>query len=106
MNIHEIKFDDLVRYVVKIIKLEPHVAEFKVFEIEQWDMDNTYDIDKAKLCFGGYIKWDGCSNIKFNDEYMHLCGKLYWMQFSAILPQVYKWVTSNIENYDPDVGDI
>lgn len=38
----------------------------------------------------GYIKWDGCSNIKFADGHHHFCGKNDVAQFGEMLAAMYE----------------
>ena len=65
-----------------------HVVDVQVFE--HWmdekeafqkkgsthSPDPVYSIDEAEVFVSGYIKWDGCANLQFEDKgYLHFCSK-------------------------------
>ena len=106
-EIFEIKNNGVTRYVAQITNKEEHCANFIVYEISRWGIDDSYDINDDELVLKGLIKWDGCSHVNFGDNsgYMHLCGKSHWIQFTEMLPKVYEWVTSQIKRYDKNVAD-
>jgi hypothetical protein len=49
------------------------------------------DIDKAETFVRGSIKWDGCSNLEFNDDevMLHFCSKEGAMNVGVLLGRLY-----------------
>lgn len=91
-----------VRYAGKITeKSDTHIT-VNVYEINYWDTDNSYDINDGELAGDITIKWDGCSHVNFGDKdgYMHLCGKLHWIEYTTMLITLYEWAVKYIKCYD------
>lgn len=75
---------------------------------ERWyegleDSDNTTDIDKAQKYLSGEIKWDGCSNMKFDEQekcMLHFCGTHRLKQLSGLFKTLYEIAGKEIKHAD------
>lgn len=76
---------------------DDYVMSFKVYEIIAITMEN--EIDEKELYLSGYIKWDGCSNLEFNDN-LHLCGCIYWKKHVKLMEEIYRTAQDCISNFD------
>jgi len=64
------------------------VGDFKRFMRSEWkdSGDTTPNISDAKKYLSGFIKWDGCSEFKFDS---HLCGAEAFKKHCALLRYIY-----------------
>ena len=94
-----------------------HYIEFKVypiFAIEHntnailWEkrespiIDGTKELDKAQVFLSGSIKWNNCSNWKFDiqDKVMlHFCSKQESMNLGILFERLYKIAEDHVPHY-------
>jgi hypothetical protein len=49
-------------------------------------------IDDAERFMNGHVKWDGCSNLEFDDSaecMLHFCGKQHAVRLGALMGAIY-----------------
>lgn len=85
-------FKDIEFTVLMIKKDDDAHVDFKAYSVAGTYLDGTYlynqaesdsfeptkNIDKAQVFLSGHIKWDGCSNMKFDEQdhvMLHFCKK-------------------------------
>lgn len=100
--------NDSIWYYAEIIEITNFYIKFILYAVNAWDAE-THDIgddaeDKEKI-LQGRIKWDGCSDITFEDGYIHLCGKFYWDILQEALGNLYTEMTKRIPDYDKEVAE-
>ena len=67
-------------------------------EVTSWnDKDEVQEFERYADV---YIKWDGCSEIKFQP--LHLCGVYNWKKHVAIIEWVYKISSIRIAQFSSD----
>lgn len=98
-------YEDL-GYAVRVKATSEHIADVRVLKLIGKDTGGTWlyqdaeadcsptpveDIDKAEWFLRGSVKWDGCSNLEFNDTdvMLHFCGKKDAMNVGVLLGRVY-----------------
>lgn len=93
MSIHYLVVEDgRAHFQLKVTSAEDHVFEFELLEISAWEMDeeNTPFINEGSEPTAGFIKWDGCSNILFEQgSYTHFCGIDDVRRFYQALTEIY-----------------
>lgn len=63
----------------------------------------TPDLDRAQPFLSGTIKWDGCSNLTFDDQALgalHFCGREHAAQVGALIARLYDLAAELISNWD------
>jgi hypothetical protein len=87
-------------------------ADLEVYEAYQTDgepteyMDNNTcrpfkRIEDCAPVLTGSIKWDGCSNLSFNDNVcLHLCGSEGATRFVKVLHHIYAVIGPKIPSWD------
>lgn len=63
--------------------------------------DSTTELEEAEEYMSGLIKWDGCSEIKFED---HLCGAFFFKEHIKLLEHLYREAMSQMGS-DEDPWD-
>ncbi len=99
-------YEDL-NFSVRVKATSEHIADVTVLELLGKDSETgawlyqeanavssptpTDDITKAEWFLRGSIKWDGCSNLEFNDGdvMLHFCGKRQAMGVGIVLGRLY-----------------
>lgn len=69
-------------------------------------MDSTEDLDDAQIFVSGDIKWDGCSNIYFNEQdngMIHFCDKKSTVDLGIMLGRLYDIASEVIPNVDKNL---
>lgn len=54
--------------------------------------DQTETLDNAQVYASGDIKWDGCSNLQFDEQeqvMLHFCGRRSWRDMSEAFERLY-----------------
>lgn len=72
-------------------------------------LDGTPDPAQAATFLRGSIKWDGCSNLRFDgqDETMlHFCGADHAAGVGRLLQRMYEIAAETIPRWDADLGGI
>jgi hypothetical protein len=93
--------NDSYYFVVEKIKEMPYYVDFNVYEITGWTKEG--EVYSKELYLSGSIKWDGCSNITFQD--VHLCGKIWWEFHCKMMIELYEYITAGMEDYNPSVAE-
>lgn len=91
-------------FLIEWHKAEDHYAEFTVYEVTSWEMDNI-PCDYERY-ISGEIKWDGCSHITFGDEngYIHLCGKHDFDKHCNLLQALWDVCSKRIKSFDSEIA--
>ncbi len=53
-------------------------------------LDMTPDMGDADIYVSGNIKWDGCSEVTFDPEGLHLCGRGCWQDHVALMAWIWR----------------
>lgn len=93
----------LVKYVLKITKIEDYWCEWELYSISTWSIDETYDEEDLELIAKGSTKWDGCSDFMMGDSSIHFCELYEWQDFAHALEWVYRTAYGLIPNRDGDL---
>lgn len=100
-----------------IFEPNEYYTDFKVYKITAWSMNNStryYEnknkqrthIENADVFMSGHIKWDGCSNIKFDEQdrcMLHFCGKKDAMKIGELMERLYDEGSKYIEHIDRSI---
>jgi hypothetical protein len=80
----------------KAYKVRERVDNCPKFEADmkgaRGPIEFTTDLEKANVYMDGSVKWDGCSNIRFNEQgvhYMHFCGQKEAENIGKLLSEIY-----------------
>lgn len=88
-----------------------HYVEYKVFQIQGISIDpstyyyndsednQTESIEQAEVFAHGYVKWDGCSNWRFDEQdrvMIHGCCKEHLINLGLILAACWDWTAELI----------
>jgi hypothetical protein len=87
------------------------VMEFLAFKVisddprqyEDAEGQVVEDINKAAVYMSGSVKWDGCSNLTFDEQErvaLHFCGKENAMHIGALLGAIYDEAARCIPGWD------
>lgn len=94
-------------FTVEAIKKEYHV-DYKIYEgIGHLDeLDKVPDYDGEEPIMVGYIKWDGCSNWKFQEvSYpLHFCSYAEVKDFANLFPKLQEWTAELMAGNDFILG--
>ncbi len=93
--------DGMPQFTIEYNAHENYI-EFTVNEVVSWYEENV--ICEEELYLNGSIKWDGCSNINFEDG-LHLCGKYYWDMHCKMMNELWIFATDKIEHFDKELGN-
>ena len=54
--------------------------------------DNAQSFENAERYVDGFVKWDGCSHVRFGDEnaQLHVCGKSAFDKLATVLAAIYE----------------
>lgn len=67
-----------------------HWCNVEVFKDDQnRDNELTTNINEAQVYLEGYIKWDGCSELRM-PQTPHWCGPVYYKAHITLLEHLYK----------------
>lgn len=80
----------------KFFSFDGNIPEYR---INGFNCNLTKDISKAECLFEGFIKWDGCMEMNFDNPF-HVCGPEDILDFSKILIELYKMAKQMIPNAD------
>lgn len=70
-------------------KVKSHCVEFIVYRVNESFCD-------------GYLKWDGCLNIRFCDGgYEHFCNELEAGIILKVIKHIYAYTKENLDSFDP-----
>lgn len=92
--------------VVTVVSMdEKENLLFKYFGEEGY-YDPTPDIFKADYFIQGYVNWDGCANLEFDD--IHTCERFHMTRIGAILGEIYDYADKKmrIESFFEKDGGI
>lgn len=67
--------------------------------------DVTTNIDDARLYLSGHVRWDGCSNLRFDEQdhvNLHFCGRSHAAQVGKLLDRLYDIAAELIPTWDGD----
>lgn len=94
-----IEEDGYILYQIKNKKnTDAFTLFFDVFAVTSFTSDKK--IKTKKLFLSGFVKWDGCSEFRFQEESIHLCGKRGYENFKNLLDAVYEYCSKNIKKWD------
>lgn len=105
----EHRFIDSIDFYVAAETYECHI-EFKSFKIVSFGETGeamfegaddgsfpmagwTNDPNEASVFMSGYVKWDGCSDIRFDEQdrcMLHFCGRKQASRIGLLIGEVYK----------------
>lgn len=72
-------------------------------------VDLTMDVAEAQVFASGSIKWDGCSNIKFDElesgVMIHGCDRDALLHIGEALARTYDVVASCLADWNPEMTD-
>jgi len=69
--------------------------------------DETETLDKAQVYLSGSIKWDGCSNMQFDEQenvMLHFCGKHNIEKLGTLLSRLYELAAEMMPEHAKDMG--
>jgi hypothetical protein len=102
-------------YEIVVTEKRSHWLGFKVYRVlgktesgvrmynrdgYQSSPDPVEDRAAAQVALSGSIKWDGCSDIKIDDEPLHFCGRDDAEEFAALLSALYGLAADLIPSYE------
>lgn len=102
---------DCIKYIFKVDTSSDNAAYLNgdLFEVVSWSDGEPYETGHiANL----YLKWDGCTHWRFNEEeeidiqgnYWHICGSSNLEEIRVMMAFIWKcaqvWMTKYIENPD------
>jgi hypothetical protein len=114
-------FNDLDFTVVA--EAHDYRVEFKIYDIvgfEEGETKGIYDrpvwqragahvspdivdtLNNAEVYLSGHVKWDGCSNWRFDEQdrcMLHGCGKADIQRFGAIMAACWDWAAELCPNW-------
>lgn len=70
---------------------------------EDGDCFPTADIDSAGVYLSGEVKWDGCSNWRFDEQddcMLHACSREELSRFSEAMQLCYDWAKELLPHHD------
>lgn len=79
--------------IISTIEITEHLESHTGFEVSlvcEWNTDGSPHLEESYL--SGYIKWDGCANIDFPDDYLHFCNLGGVELHCEIMQATYKYV--------------
>jgi hypothetical protein len=100
-------------------------VDFKAYEIvycDDWDNPKSYGyyvtgwtssvetietIEGAQVYLSGSIKWDGCSNMQFDEQekaMLHFCGKSNAMNIGTLLERLYDLAAEMMPEHAKDMA--
>ncbi|MHA1840449.1 MAG: hypothetical protein ACTSYW_00595 [Candidatus Heimdallarchaeota archaeon] len=102
--------DGFAQFLIDITEETEYNIDFKVFEVNSWEMDKKHTPRDTELYVSGTIKWDGCSHLWFGEEkedgthdgYLHLCGKFYIQKHINMMTALYTLASEKIKKFDVD----
>lgn len=112
-----------IEYVVETWQEHNTILDFKVYSVFglNWSGPNgeggeymlckdndgrtegVTDISEASVFMSGSIRWDGCSNLRFDgqdDIMLHFCGKQSAVDVGTLLGRLYDLAADEIESWD------
>lgn len=63
--------------------------------------DTVIDINDAEVFMSGYIKWDGCANLRFDEQdrgLIHICGEENFEDIAEAVHRLYELARTTITN--------
>ena len=85
-------------FVISITKKTSHHIEFSAEKVVSWTIkDEPIDTEKY---LSGSVKFDGCSNIEFEDDIMHFCGEKDVIDHCMLMKGIYKMAESEISGWE------
>lgn len=91
------------QFLVNITELLDHSISFEVYEVTGWSYPENTPVDTEIYIKGGYVKWDGCSTITFEDG-LHLCGNHCWVKHTVMMVKLWEFITSKIKKFNQEVA--
>lgn len=87
----------LSRYMIAK-SIEDYYADFVVFRCTSWDEEDN-PVDMVNV-LSARIKWDGCCDIEFTNQCMHLCEleEMEWM--TQAMNEMYRIAESEIPHWN------
>ena len=86
-------------FLIKVIQRDTHFIEVEVYEVESWGADDQ-EPHEIYLYLKGFIKFNGCSNIMFQEGYTHLCGKSAYESHCRMMMALFEFAKDNISEFD------
>jgi hypothetical protein len=71
-------------------------------------LEPVEDIDSAEVFLEGSVKWDGCSNWKFNDGdcMLHFCGYQHATSLGRMMARMYEITQAEMGAFDANCADM
>lgn len=70
--------------------------------------DPVYKTNEAEVFLSGSIKWDGCSNLRFDHQdrvMLHFCGKQEAMDIGILLGWLYELAAEMVPAFDESLAE-
>lgn len=109
-NLTDSPGEDCYFWILKIIGVSSHSINGRLFEAVGGYENEDGEIElgqTAEMVADLHVKWDGCTNISWNDELaLHLCGGFHWQQFCFVLQAALARLFSGIAKGNAREADI
>ena len=83
-------------------QIELDGSEIPVFD--SFDSEYPTHPDLADYLMQGYIKWDGCVNVLFQEGYVHFCSASSAARVGLILAKVYEFAELHLTSFDKELA--
>lgn len=80
--------------------VDSHYVDFKVYELDSEKGAGGEDCDEVFL--SGSVKWDGCSNFKFDEQdrcMLHCCTRQHMANIGILLVRVHELAEAVMEDH-------
>lgn len=81
---------EFISSMIEITEHQESHTSFKVYIVDSWDRHEFPQFEE--LYFSGSIKWDGCANLDFYENYYHFCNFSSIELHCEIMQAMYKYV--------------
>lgn len=81
--------------VASIAGVPPKPEERLIYEEKDANsgMDTVSNLEEAQVFMSGSLKWDGCSNVKFDEQdnsMLHFCGLSGWQNLAKAIEKLHE----------------
>lgn len=84
------------------INVHDYYMDFAAYEVEGEYGGRELIISPLKY-FSGSVKWDGCANVRFDEQdnvMLHFCGRNDAMRIARLIEKIYDLAEANIPTFD------
>ena len=90
MNIETITYPDIWYQVAYTWEPAETLLYFKATKIRAMDEENLSNSElEDEISADGYVKFDGCMNVKLDQGYAHFCGRYQTKQYAQLFDKIY-----------------